>query len=185
MKAIVKFLIALVYYFYNSIVSHVPFYFVRNFYLRRILRISIGKHTAIHSGCFFTGRKISIGNNSVVNRNCFLDGRIGIEIGDNVSVSPGASILSLGHDPQSPDFATRGAKVVLSDYVWLGTRTTILPGVRLGKGCVAGACSVVTKSFDDYSIIAGNPAQIIGQRINNLQYDPSYFPFFNTDILPR
>jgi acetyltransferase-like isoleucine patch superfamily enzyme len=136
-------------------------------------------------GCFFSGRKITVGNNTVINRNCFLDGRIGIEIGNNVGISPTSFIVSLGHDPQASDFATTGGKVVLSDYVWVGIRATILPGVRLGKGCVVGAGAVVTKSFDDFSIIAGVPAQKIGSRTNDLQYDPSYFPFLNTDILPE
>jgi acetyltransferase-like isoleucine patch superfamily enzyme len=183
-KVPVKFFIAFLYYFYNSVVTHAPVYAIRHLYLRHVLRISIGYGTAIHMGCFFSGRKISIGDNTVINRNCFLDGRTGIEIGSNVSISPGSYLVSLGHDPQSSDFATKGGTVVLSDYVWIGIRATILPGVRLGKGCIAGAGAVVTKSFDDFSIVAGNPAQKIGSRTPDLQYDPSYFPFFNTDILP-
>jgi len=136
-------------------------------------------------GCFFSGRKITIGNNTVINRNCFLDARVGIEIGNNVSISPDSYIISLGHDPQSPEFATKGGIVVLSENVWIGIRATILPGTRLGKGCVVGAAAVVTKSFDDNAIVAGNPAQKIGERTKDLRYNLSYFPFFNTDILPE
>ena len=72
----------------------------------------------------------------------------------------------------------------IADYVWTGMRTIVLPGVRLGKGCVAGAGSVVTKSFEDFSIVAGNPAKKLGERTSDLRYKPSYFPFFNTDVLP-
>jgi maltose O-acetyltransferase len=56
--------------------------------------------------------------------------------------------------------------------------------VRLGKGCVAGAGAVVTKSFDDFTVVAGSPAKKIGQRNPNLSYELSYAPYFNTDILP-
>jgi acetyltransferase-like isoleucine patch superfamily enzyme len=183
-RAGVKFLIAFTYYFYNSFVTHFPSYFIRHFYLRHILRIPMGHGTAIHMGCFFSGRKITIGKNTVINRNCFLDARVGIQIGNNVSISPDSYIVSLGHDPQSADFATKGGLVVISDYVWIGIRATILPGTRLGKGCIAGAGALVTKSFDDNTIVAGNPAQKIGERNPDLHYELSYFPFFNTDILP-
>jgi lipopolysaccharide O-acetyltransferase len=51
--------------------------------------------------------------------------------------------------------------VVIGQNTFIGYRACILPGVKLGKNCVVGANSVVTKSFDDYSMIAGVPAKII------------------------
>ncbi|HUI93820.1 MAG TPA: acyltransferase [Chitinivibrionales bacterium] len=175
---------ALQYYLYNAFVTHIPFYWVRHRYLRSVLRIKMGNNCAVHTGCFFTGRLIAIGHNTVINRNCYLDGRIGIEIGGDVSLSPETCIISLDHDPASIDFATRGEKVVLDDYVWTGMRAVILPGVHLGKGCVAGAGAVVTKSFGDFTVVAGNPAKKIGERNRDLKYELNYRPYFNTDILP-
>ena len=50
----------------------------------------------------------------------------------------------------------------IDDYCWVGQRTVIIPGVRLGKRTIVGAISVVTKSFPDgYCVIAGNPAKVI------------------------
>jgi acetyltransferase-like isoleucine patch superfamily enzyme len=178
------FLSACCFYFYNSFVSHIPFYFARHFYLKRILRIRIGMNTAIHTGCFITGRNIEIGDNSVINRNSYIDGRGKLVIGSNVSISPHAYIITLGHDPQSSTFEAVSGDVSINDFAWIGARVTILPGVAIGKGAVIGAGAVVTKNIDEFSIAAGIPAEKKGTRNKNLDYSPAYFPYFNTDILP-
>jgi maltose O-acetyltransferase len=55
--------------------------------------------------------------------------------------------------------------VVIEDDVWIGTRAIILPGRRLGKGCIVGAGAVVTKDVEPHSIVAGNPARAVGSRL--------------------
>jgi len=54
--------------------------------------------------------------------------------------------------------------------VWIGSRATILPGVRIGKGAVVGAGAVVTKAVEPYSIVGGTPARQIGHR-KKLDFD--------------
>lgn len=134
-------------------------------------------------GCFFTGTAVKIGSNSIINRNCYIDGRAGIEIGNNVSISPEAYILSLDHDPQSINFDTIPSRTIIHDYVWIGVRAIILPGIDLKEGCVVGAGAVVTKTPEPYTIIAGVPAVKIGERTKELNYMPKYRPFFNTDVI--
>jgi maltose O-acetyltransferase len=175
-------LIALIYYSYNEVISHIPLYGIRSWYLQNLLHIGIGTKTAIHMGCFVTGNNIRIGNNCVVNRNTYLDGRTSLTIGNNVSISPHVYIISLDHDPQSPVFAAVNKPVTIDDYVWIGARATILPGVHLGKGCVIGAGAIVTRNIPEYAIAVGVPAKVVGQRTHNLKYSPAYFPYFNTDI---
>ncbi|MFD8707864.1 CatB-related O-acetyltransferase [Kitasatospora sp. NPDC059648] len=57
----------------------------------------------------------------------------------------------------------RGDTVVGHD-VWLGYRTTVMPGVRIGNGAVVAAGSVVTSDVPDYAIAGGNPAKVIRLR---------------------
>jgi len=54
--------------------------------------------------------------------------------------------------------------VHLGENVWIGADVTILPGVKIGNGCVIGACACVTKDVPDYAVVGGNPAKIIKYR---------------------
>ena len=169
---------------YNSGFTIFPFYRARRFYLVHVLRYTIDPTSSIHLNCFFTGRSISIGANTIINRECQLDGREGLEIGENVSISPCCTILSAGHDPQSPDFGGKNGRVIIGDRVWLGTRSMILPGVKLGEGAVVGAGSVVTRDVEPFTIVAGSPARAIGVRNQDLVYQLNWRPFFGTDEAP-
>jgi acetyltransferase-like isoleucine patch superfamily enzyme len=176
---------AAAFYCYNGFVSHIPFYGIRHWYLRRVLRIAIGPQSAIHMGCFFTGNNIHIGGDTVINRDTYLDGRGKLTIGSKVAISPNAYILTLDHDPQSGSFSAVPVSVVIEDYAWIGARAMVLPGVTIRKGAVIGAGAVVTKDVEEFSIVAGVPAKTIGKRTAALDYSPRYFPYFNTDILPE
>lgn len=88
-----------------------------------------------------------------------------IEIGNNVSIS--TEVLFLTHDNSVIKFCENATdifgKIEIGDNCFIGARATILPGVKLADSIVVGAGSVVTKSFTEAgSIIAGNPAKIIG-----------------------
>ncbi|UUM13458.1 acyltransferase [Clostridiaceae bacterium HFYG-1003] len=57
--------------------------------------------------------------------------------------------------------------VIIEDGVWIGSRVTILPGVRVGKHSVVGAGAVVTKDISPYSVAVGNPAKVVKNRLEN------------------
>lgn len=165
-------------YTYNYWLGLLPFRVLRNAYLRAALK-SLGVGSSIQLKCqFLNPRKISLGSRNVINFGCLLDGRkFFIRTGNDVSIGPEASILTLGHDPQSPDFSDRGGEVIIGDRVWIGYRAIILPGVTIGEGAVVGAGAVVTKDVAPYSIVAGNPARKIGERTRNLEYRLDYKPW--------
>jgi acetyltransferase-like isoleucine patch superfamily enzyme len=157
-------------------------YFFRHWYLKKICGIKIGDSSSIHMGCFITGSNIKIGSNTVINRKTYLDGRASLTIGNNVNISHQTLIQTLTHDPQCLNFGCLCKPVLIEDDVWIGARAIILPGVKIGRGSVIGAGSVVTKDVTPYSIFVGNPAKFIKQRNKNLLYKSKYFPFFDTDI---
>ncbi len=88
----------------------------------------------------------------------------------------------MSHDAQSPGFNGFSKDVMIEDFVWIGARAMILPGVTISAGSVLGAMSLANKNIPPYSIAAGNPAKVIGERNDKLNYQLSYFPYFNTDI---
>ncbi len=165
-------------YFYNKWIGKFPSRMLRRLYLRLYLG-RIARTTGVQMGCqFLNGRKVRFGERNVINHDCFFDGRkYEIRTGNDVSIGPAASILTLGHDPQSSDFALRGGDVIIGDHVWIGYRATILPGLTIGEGAVVAACAVVTRDVAPYTIVGGNPAREIGTRSRDLSYRLEYDPF--------
>lgn len=91
----------------------------------------------------------------------------GISVGENAMISYNVSILDHNHAYKDKDAPIQFQgisdlkKVVIGEDCFIGAHSFILSGVELGKHCFVGANSVVTKSFPDYSVIAGNPAALI------------------------
>jgi acetyltransferase-like isoleucine patch superfamily enzyme len=169
---------------WSCLISFLPFYRIRNWYLTRVLGYRIAPSAAIHSGCWVTGFLLSVGEHSVINRNCRLDSRGGLTIGANVSISPECYLITASHDPHSPSFSgsSKSTAVKIHDYAWLGVRALVLPGVTIGRGAVVGAGAVVSRDVPAMAIVAGNPARVIGQRKAEPHYTLRWLPWFDTDI---
>ncbi|MEM0966362.1 MAG: DapH/DapD/GlmU-related protein [Verrucomicrobiota bacterium] len=165
-------------YSYNHWLSNCPSRRVRRIFLKQWLG-DLGLGTGIQMGCrFLNGRRIHLGERNVINFGCLLDGRrYAIRTGADVSIGPEAAVLTLGHDPRSPNFADRGDDVIIGNHVWIGYRAIILPGVKVGDGAVVGAGAVVTKSVELNSIVAGIPAKKVGERQDTLNYSLNHSPF--------
>lgn len=167
-------------YVANRVVARVPFHGARLLYYRKVLKIQIGKGSSIFMGAWFdTVGNLAIGENTTINQNCRLDARGGLTIGNNVSLSAEVCILTADHDIQSRDGRGRLRPVRVDDYVFAGTRATILPGVSLKTGSVVGAGAVVTRDAEAFTVVAGVPARPIGTRSADLAYNSSYRPLFS------
>lgn len=144
--------------------GHIPFSFVRKL-IYRIAGVKIGKGSTIHMWCsFFNPYGVSIGEDTIIGDHAFLDGRAKLMIGNHVDIGSSVLIYNSEHDVDSVNFTAREEPVVIEDYVYIGARVTILPGVKIGKGAVVASGAVVTKDVLSMSIVGGVPAKEIRKR---------------------
>ncbi len=165
-------------YLYNSWIGRLPSRRLRRVYLRRYLG-AFGAGSSVQSGVrFLNGRKVSLGRNTILNFGTLIDGRRHpVVFGDNVSIGPEATVLTLGHDPQSPTFADRGGPVRIGSRAWIAHRAILLPGVTIGEGAIVAAGAVVARDVEPFTIVAGVPAKPVGSRNRDLSYELDFDPF--------
>ena len=111
--------------------------------------------------------KMDIGENVRVSWKAHLDKSVnpkGIHIGNGTCVLNGATILS--HD----DCRSLIVDTYIGENCVVGVRSIIMPGIKIGDSCVIGAGAVVTKDVPPHSIVAGNPARVIRERVNVENY---------------
>ena len=161
------------------IIMSFPSYALRCYILRK-LHMQIGKDShLLRDVNILVPSNIKIGDNCVINSKALLDGRGGkLIIGNNVDIAREVNIWTLEHDPHDDFHRAIGGDVIIEDYVWIASRVTILPNVRIGKGAVIASGAVVTKDVPEMSIVGGVPAKIIGKRTSKLKYVLNYNPLF-------
>jgi acetyltransferase-like isoleucine patch superfamily enzyme len=162
-----------------QLTGRIPSQNIRRFIYRYFFRIKLGKNTIIYGGAEIRNpASLVIGDNTSIGHQAILDARCGLTIGKNVNFSTGVWVWTMQHDPQDPYFGNKTGAVVIHDYAWISSRTTILPGVTIGRGAVVAAGAVVTKDIPEYTIVGGIPAKVIGMRNRELKYTlGEYLPF--------
>lgn len=150
----------------NFVTCAIPLHSVRKLFFR-IAGVKIGKNSFIHMGTrFYLPKNITIGTGTIIGDRCFLDGRAKLTIGDNVDIASQVLIYNSEHDIKSEGFDPIEEPVIIEDYVFIGPRAIILPGVKIGKGAIVAAGAVVTKDVEPYQVVGGVPAEKIGERKN-------------------
>lgn len=155
----------------NRLAYEMPIHFIRNLFYR-ISGMKIGKNSYIHMWSrMYNPAGIEIGEGTIVGDHAFLDGRASLIIGNHVDIASQVLIYNSEHDVHSDGFDPIEEPVEIGDYAFIGSRVTILPGVKIGRGAIVAAGAVVTESVKDFEIVGGVPAKVIGERKNkNLRY---------------
>jgi maltose O-acetyltransferase len=134
-----------------------------------------GEAKRVGRGCFYldlivwlNGDRIELGEQVGFNYGCYVNGYGGLVIGDRTIVGPYTMIHTANHemDPERPfteqDWTER--PVEIGSDCWIGMGVCVLPGARIGEGCVVGAGSVVADEITPFTVAVGNPAKAIKRR---------------------
>ncbi len=152
-------------------IGHIPLHFVRHTFYQ-LAGLRMGNGSTIHMFAnFFQPKNIEIGADTIIGNNAFLDGRAPLIIGNHTAIASEVLIYNSEHNLEDPSFTAIEEAVEIGDYVFIGPRAIILPGVKVGRGAVIAAGAVVTKDVPDFAIVGGVPAKVIGKR--NLE-NPRY-----------
>lgn len=151
--------------------GYVPLHHCRRF-IYRLAGATIGKGSSIHMmATFFSLKNLKVGEDTVIGWRVFLDGRAPLTIGNHVDIASEVMIYNSQHDLDAEDFGDVLKPVVIEDYVFIGPRVIIIPGVKIGRGAAVAAGAVVTKDVAPMAIVGGVPAKEIRKRqLKNLHY---------------
>ncbi|WP_127136072.1 acyltransferase [Flagellimonas oceanensis] len=134
-------------------------------------KISIGGNCRIDRGVRILSANesnVSLGYKCRVGLYTVFNGGDNIEIGENTLISGFVYLQTSMHNYEGDgNINAQGyqhAPIKLGKDCWLGTHAVVFPGVVLGPGCVVGTSSVVNKSFDKNTVVAGIPAKELKKR---------------------
>ncbi|MFH1932388.1 MAG: DapH/DapD/GlmU-related protein [Pseudomonadota bacterium] len=135
--------------------------------------VKIGRKTHLHCDTIIetgSGGSLTIGTDTHIQPRCQLSAYKGsIKIGSGVQIAPNCAFypynhgMALGAPIKNQPFESKGG-IVIDDDAWLGVGVVVLDGVKIGKGAVVGAGSVVTCDIPDAAIAAGVPARVLKMR---------------------
>lgn len=134
--------------------------------------VSIGRYTMIRPSSYYGGEAgigLRIGDRSSIGAGGFIGCSGWIEIGDDVMIGPGVRLFSENHSFDRTDITIKEqgverGELVIEDDCWIGSGVTVTAGVRIRRGTVVAAGSVVTRDSPEFSVLAGVPARVVRTR---------------------
>jgi maltose O-acetyltransferase len=138
-------------------------------YILRAAGLQIGHGTFIMGRPRMYGsgnirQHLRIGEKVVLNTDCFFDLNAPITIGNHVGIGHEVMLLTTSHEIGETFHRTGTvtyAPITIEDGVWIGSRSTVLPGVTIGAGSIVGSGAVVTKDVPPNTLVGGVPAKVI------------------------
>ncbi len=142
-------------------------------------QISLGDHVKIGSGCTLNSsgnNKITIGTGTSLHGNCVINGNVSIGnwclFAANIFLSShphtfksNPPMMIRDQDLQFFDINNPSNHIIIEDDCWIGWGVVIREGIRVGKGSIIGANSVVVKDVPPYSIVGGIPGKVLKNRL--------------------
>lgn len=132
----------------------------------RLLLFKYGGEISVGDNCFigegtrlWSGEKIFIGNNVLISHNVNIVDTNSHEIDSVERAKRYQELISEGHWETKGSIITK--PIYINDNAWISFNATILKGVTIGEGAIVAAGSVVTKDVPSWSMVAGNPAEVV------------------------
>lgn len=105
-----------------------------------------------------------IGERAIINSGASICAYGSITIGDRALIGPGVMINDTSfHDLYERHVMPEPIAVVIEDDVWIGAKASVLPGVRIGRGAVVGAHSLVQRDVEAFTVVSGVPAVVVAR----------------------
>ncbi|MBF0465912.1 MAG: acyltransferase [Nitrospirae bacterium] len=157
-------------------------FYIRELYYKKGIYLKIGERPIIGYGAqIYNDAPLEIGDDCWIGINVVIDPNdsFGILIGKNVGIANGCYIRAGNHNYYSLELPIvrqghnckqlsssdgRKASIIIEDNIWIGARSILLSGAKIGQGSVISAGSVVSSEIPENSIVAGNPARVIANR---------------------
>ncbi|MBI4931495.1 MAG: acyltransferase [Bacteroidetes bacterium] len=145
------------------------------------------KHTRISSSVIIMNKNnLQIGNNVWIWHYSIIDATNKVMIGEGCQIGAWVGIFTHSSHiairlyggesyikaPQDERMGYISGEVIIGEYTFIGAKSTILPNIKIGKGCLIAAGTLVNKSVPDFSIVVGNPGMIKG---STKELDKKYF----------